>query len=434
MLFNNKYKQSLTAISKKCKEMENIWSSVFDSSAVIEFTPQGEILNASPLFLQLMGYSLEDIKGNKHSLFCDTDYAASPEYREFWQTLRSGKVVTSAFQRYKKNGDRVWLSGSYFPVYDDRGLVVKVMKIASDITASSEELNNLKAIDRAINNSMAVIEFTPQGEVLDANPTFLEVMGYSLTKIKGQHHKMFCYEDFYQNQPSFWADLATGDFKQGLFERKTANGSSVWLEATYTPVLDLAGEKVVKVIKFANNVTDQVNRNKAISQAAEMSFSTAEETAQIARQGADMLSKSVSMSESIVLEVANTNKIIDKLSAQSVNIGAIVSTIRGIADQTNLLALNAAIEAARAGDQGRGFAVVADEVRQLAGRTSKSTLEIEGVVKDNEGLSSSVGERMQSVTDMANSSNDQLAQVNQVMKEIYDGANNVSRTVSDLMT
>lgn len=188
------------------------------------------------------------------------------------------------------------------------------------------------------------------------------------------------------------------------------------------------------MIKFANNVTDQVNRNKAISQAAEMSFSTAEETAQIARQGADMLSKSVSMSESIVLEVANTNKIIDKLSAQSVNIGAIVSTIRGIADQTNLLALNAAIEAARAGDQGRGFAVVADEVRQLAGRTSKSTLEIEGVVKDNEGLSSSVGERMQSVTDMANSSNDQLAQVNQVMKEIYDGANNVSRTVSDLMT
>ncbi|WP_441743095.1 methyl-accepting chemotaxis protein [Flavobacterium sp. W21_SRS_FM6] len=138
-------------------------------------------------------------------------------------------------------------------------------------------------------------------------------------------------------------------------------------------------------------------------------------------------------SNAIVEQVNQTNQLLEQLNEQSKNIVAIVSTIGSIADQTNLLALNAAIEAARAGEQGRGFAVVADEVRQLAARTSKSTAEIEQVVKTNEGLTSKVNDFMAKVRSSTELNNNQISQVSNVISEIREGALNVSKTVSKLL-
>lgn len=287
-------------------------------------------------------------------------------------------------------------------------------------------------VGQALDRSMATIEFTPHGEIITANENFLQVIGYKLGEIVGKHHKMFCNDKFYAENPKFWQQLAHGEFKSGQFERRTASGKVIWLEASYNPIFDDGG-KVIKVIKFASDITAREQRNKAVTQAAELSFSTAEETAQIAKNGAELLEKSVADSNDIVEQVAKTNALLVRLNEQSKNIAAIVSTIRGIADQTNLLALNAAIEAARAGEQGRGFAVVADEVRSLAGRTSQSTIEIEQVVKANEGLTSTVTEHMAKVKSGAELNNQQIMQVSSVISEIHDGAVNVSKTVSALL-
>lgn len=138
------------------------------------------------------------------------------------------------------------------------------------------------------------------------------------------------------------------------------------------------------------------------------------------------------MANRIAEEVNHTDQLLEQLSTQSQSIESIVSTINAIAEQTNLLALNAAIEAARAGEQGRGVGVVADEVRQLAGRTSNSTTEIADVVNANKELVVTVGNRMKLVREAAEASNDHIAQVNYVMTEIYEGAINVSKTVSEL--
>ena len=180
-------------------------------------------------------------------------------------------------------------------------------------------------------------------------------------------------------------------------------------------------------------MTAQVEEKQLITKAAELAFSTAEETAQIAEQGNGMLKKSVIASDSAREQVSTTSELMSRLNEQSSSIEAIVSTIRSIAEQTNLLALNAAIEAARAGDQGRGFAVVADEVRQLASRTSESTIEIESVVSENKQLSGTVAEQMKNVRINVDKTNEQITQVQGVMDEIHKGAVNVSVSVSSLL-
>lgn len=257
-------------------------------------------------------------------------------------------------------------------------------------------------------------------------------MGYSRDEVIGKDHRIFCFDKFYDDNPHFWRDISSGKFFTGQYQRKTSSGQVIWLEASYNPIFDEDGN-VVKVIKFAADITSRIEQNETVMRAAEMSFSTAEETSQIAKNGVDLLSASVQMSNSILQHVSDTSANIDQLNHESKNIENIVSTISDIAEQTNLLALNAAIEAARAGDQGRGFAVVADEVRKLASRTSQSTEEIREVVKQNRKLTQDVTLKMESVKERAITSTEQLNAVSSVMTEILHGAEDVSRTVSSLL-
>jgi methyl-accepting chemotaxis protein len=434
MFFRSKQlQQDLVNLNKRMESLENLVRSVNSSVPTIRFSPEGVIEEANSLFLSAVGYSADEVIGHHHRMFCVGNYAESSEYRQFWDRLRAGEPQQGTFERLDKQGNTLWLEATYIPVSDDHGKVVGVFKIAQDVSEKQNELSSLKAVNSALDTSMAVIEFEVDGTILTANQNFLNTVGYALSDIVGKHHRIFCTDQFYHERPDFWAHLARGQFESGLFERRDAHGNTIWLEATYNPIKGPDG-KVNRVIKFASNVTKQQEEKEAITQASEMSVSTAEETAQIAVEGSNLLNESVAMSNKILDEVETTSALLSKLSEQSTSIEEIVSTIRGIADQTNLLALNAAIEAARAGDQGRGFAVVADEVRQLANRTSQSTEEIETVVNDNKELSKSATDKMSAVSENVKVSNNQITQANQVMGEIQQGAENVSRTASALLS
>lgn len=112
------------------------------------------------------------------------------------------------------------------------------------------------AIASALDRSQARIEFSPDGTVLDANRNFLTALGYSLEEIRGRHHAMFVGKAMADSADykAFWERLRRGEFQAGQFKRYAKDGSEVWIEASYNPVLDGKG-RVYKIVKFASDVT-----------------------------------------------------------------------------------------------------------------------------------------------------------------------------------
>lgn len=417
-------------LERQLNESKSVLSAIYNHVAYIEFTPEGKVLDANDLFLDTVGYKREEIIGKHHRIFCDSDYAKSSEYSQFWQALQGANSTSGTFMRFNANGEKLWLEATYFPV-EVNGVVTKVIKIASDITKNYVQRKSQEALTEALDKALATIEFNPDGTIIKANQNFLSTVGYSLAEIVGKHHKMFCTDSFYQNNPRFWEELSDGQFKSGKFKRITSDGSQIWLEATYNPILDNKG-KVIKIVKFASNITDRIKDNEAVSEAAQIAYESAVSSAQTAKTGSDILHDAIANSDAIVSQVLKSVDLIKNLNEQSAVIGSIVSTISSIADQTNLLALNAAIEAARAGEYGRGFAVVADEVRQLAASTSSSTNEIATVVKNNQELTNDISKQITSVSDSSEQGRELIAKVSEVIQEIERGADAVSATVSKL--
>ncbi|MBJ2177922.1 PAS domain S-box protein [Pseudomonas veronii] len=376
-MFNHTLKTELAARRAEVAEYQGLIAALERSMAVVEFDLNGKVLRANDNFMKTLGYSSAQLAGKTHRDFCPSALTSSPAYAEFWQELRAGKFVSGTFKRVDAHGKIIWLEASYNPVLDERGQVVKVVKYALDVTRKVEQEAATRSKLAALDRAMAVIEFDLNGQVLDANENFLTVMGYSLTELKGKHHRMFC-EPAQVNSPEyadFWRRLNNGEFFTGQFKRIGKHGRVVWLEASYNPVYDGDG-KLIKIVKFASDISERVEKFEEDSRGASRAYHISSETERFAEHGTQVIHETASEMRRIAENIGASARLVGQLGDRSEQITAIVNTIRGIADQTNLLALNAAIEAARAGDQGRGFAVVADEVRQLAGRTSRSTAEI----------------------------------------------------------
>ena len=430
-MFNSHLKQTLAHCQLQLADASATLAALDRSMALIEFQPDGTILNANSNFLSLMGYTLAEVRGQHHRLFCEPGQSSSREYSEFWRRLASGEFVSERFLRRDKQGREIWLEGSYNPVLSASGRVEKVVKIAADISAQVRMEQEQNSLINAINRSMAMIEFNLQGEVLTANDNFLSTMGYRLEDIRGKHHRLFCNREEADSAgyKSFWAQLNRGEYVSGRFQRVGRNGQPIWLRATYNPVFDSNG-KLYKVVKFASDVTEQVQHQEAESRAARIAYDTALQTDATAQQGAQVVQHTVEVMQGIAGELNRAAEGISAVSEQSEMISSIVQTIRGIAEQTNLLALNAAIEAARAGEQGRGFAVVADEVRSLAGRTSQATVEIVEVVRRNHELAQGAVNSMDASKDKAEQGVRLANEAGAVILEIQEGARRVVDAIS----
>ena len=241
-------------------------AAISKSQAVIEFNMDGSIITANENFLKTLGYTLAEVQGKHHSMFVEPSTRDSAEYRGFWAALNRGEYQAAEYKRIGKGSREVWIQASYNPVLDSVGKPIKIVKLATDITA--KKLRNMEDAGQiaAIGRAQAVISFNLDGTIINANENFLKTLGYSLAEIQGKHHSMFVEPSTRDSAEyrEFWAGLNRGEFKAGEYKRLGKGGREVWILASYNPILDEKG-KAFKVVKFATDVTEQKLRSADLS-------------------------------------------------------------------------------------------------------------------------------------------------------------------------
>jgi methyl-accepting chemotaxis protein len=238
-------------------DLEGQIAAINRSLAVIEFRLDGTILKANDNFCRALGYTADEIVGQHHAMFVLPEQRDSAEYRAFWDKLGRGEYDAGQYCRVAKGGREIWIEASYNPIFDSNGKPMKVVKYATDITEAKRSAADFQGQIAAISKAQAVIEFTLDGIILNANDNFCRALGYSLKEIQGQHHGMFVDPTYRASHEYrvFWDKLARGEYDAGQYKRFSKSGKEVWIQASYNPIYDING-KPFKVVKYATDVTE----------------------------------------------------------------------------------------------------------------------------------------------------------------------------------
>ncbi len=248
-----------------------IVQAISKSQAMIEFELDGTIITANEYFLSVVGYGLNEIQGKHHSMFVDPSFAASAEYKEFWATLGRGEFQAAEYKRIGKGGKEVWIQANYNPIFNHDGKPFKVVKFATDVTAEKLKSADAAGQIEAIGKAQAVIEFNLDGTIITAKENFLVTLGYGLEEIQGKHHSMFVEPALAESAEykEFWAKLGRGEYEAAEYKRIGKGGKEIWIQASYNPINDLNG-KPFKVVKFATDITKQVEEAKTNAESARL--------------------------------------------------------------------------------------------------------------------------------------------------------------------
>ena len=377
-------------------------SSLGRSQALIEFEPDGTIITANENFLAVMGYALPEVVGRHHSMFLEPGYAASAEYKEFWDRLTSGKFQSEMFKRIGKGGSEIWIEASYNPLIGKDGKVYRLVKVASDVTDRQNESADARGQIEAISRSQAVIEFGLDGSILNANDNFCRALGYQIDEIRGQHHRMFVRpEDAASpDYEQFWRSLGRGEFQTAEYLRIGKGGREVWIQASYNPIYDGNG-RPYKVVKYATDITARKAAVNELSRALGLlakgnlacqidgSFPGELEVVRVA------FNQTVGRFGTIVRELRQTS------SALRAATGEILAGANDLADRTTRQA--AAVE----------------ETSAAVGQLSQS-------VADNSRRADTARDTARSVSDAAKVAGEVMGQANEAMEAVTTQASKIS--------
>ncbi|MCQ0990125.1 methyl-accepting chemotaxis protein [Jiella marina] len=246
-------------------DAQNILEAVGKTLIIVEFDLEGRALKANQMFFDYFDYDPKTISSLTHAAMQDRDYAASAEYRDFWKKLVAGEFQWGELKRRNKAGDDVWLQAWYYPILDRRGKVYKIAKLACDITWDKLKFTEIDAKLDAISRGQAMLEFSPSGEILAANENALKLLGYSSDELVGKHHSCLVEPEYAQSREyqDFWQRMARGEYFTEEFKRIAKGGRVIHMQASYNPIRDMNG-KVLKVVKFASDVSDRVEAVSAI--------------------------------------------------------------------------------------------------------------------------------------------------------------------------
>lgn len=442
-----KFASDVTESQLRNSDYEGKVAAIDRSQAIAEFSLDGTVLTANRNFLLALGYQADEIVGKHHRLFCADDYARSAEYRLFWDKLGRGEFDAGVYKRRNSRGEEIWIQATYNPIFDADGKPCKVVKFAVDITESQIRNSDYAGKVAAIDRGQAVIEFDLTGKILDANRNFLATLGYRLEEIRGQHHRLFCEAEHVASSEyrEFWARLAQGEVFGGRFMRLSKFGQRIWIQATYNPIFDAEGQ-VHKVVKFATDITRQVEMEQHVRQKIEQMNLSLHALTRSINQIAETTDDANRMARRTLEEAERGSltltRSLDAMAAIGTTAGGIqdiVQVISDIANQTNMLAFNAAIEAARAGEHGLGFSVVADEVRKLAEKSSQATKEINKLILESvksiaqgSEISRSVGEAFGMIAEGVGKTQQSIEAINGSTAAQLDDAARVNQLIQEL--
>ena len=398
--------KDITQERKTREEAQQIQNAVDTSFAAIEFTPDGHITRANENFLRVTGYSSQDeLLGKHHRMFCLPEYANSPEYASLWTELGNGNTYSGELERLRKDGSRIWLNASYTPVRDTEGQVVKVIKIASDITAIKLPVMQVRDIIRNMSQGDLTSRFDMEAE------GYVQEMGAALnTAIDNLNLLLSNIDDnsgIIASSSGIMLDK-TEAVKQNANEVASAISQMAKGAQEQATRMDESSKLVEGVMKSANNMAEKANVINA----------TAEKGKESSENGLKIIKRLIASMTEIKESASQTSTSIDVLVERAEEIARTLNVITDIAAQTNLLALNAAIEAARAGDAGRGFAVVAEEIRKLAEDSRKSAVDIEKIIGDVQKDTQSAGKAIENMQGNVKQGNTATMEVQDIFSTI----------------
>ncbi len=341
------------------------------AQAVIEFSLDGRVLHANENFLLALGYSWGEIVGQHHSIFVDAAERQTPAYRAFWEKLGRGDYDSGQYKRIGKDGREVWIQASYNPILDQNGKPFRVVKYATDITAQKMATANYEGQIAAIHKAQAVIEFTLDGRILEANENFLQTLGYTAGEVINQHHSMFV-EPVERQSPeyrAFWERLGRGEYDSARYRRIAKGGREIWIQASYNPILDLNG-KPFKVVKYATDVTEEVRAEQALQAAV------AETGAIVAAAQVNDLSRRITLEDKRGQIAELCTGINGMLDAMAVHLAAAEALKAAVAETQTI------VSAAQANDLSKriGLAGKTGEIADLCGGVNSMLDTMSGVV------------------------------------------------------
>ncbi|MBI3560869.1 MAG: methyl-accepting chemotaxis protein [Gammaproteobacteria bacterium] len=437
-----------------------------DSPIMSTADPQGKITYVNQAFINISGYSRDELMGQPHNLLRHPDMPALA-YRDLWNTIQAGRSWLGILKNRCKNGDHYWVSAFVIPIKRD-GTIVEYQSVRT--RADRADVNRAQALyQRWASASSAKTpspsglgSITPKLRLLTGTVLLPVLLGPWLTgsldfiwaalwygatlgllllaqarwlkplNTLHLHARAVAHNPLVQS-------IYTGrddEFGAIQFAFKMLHAQ---INALSTRVGDIAlnlaatANDMISTIALTNQSTAHQQRESGkLAQAMNEMLATAENVARSTQQASDAASDAdthatrgrevvqhtIHSINQLADHVGQSSTVIHQLAEDSRNIGSILDVIKGIAEQTNLLALNAAIEAARAGEQGRGFAVVADEVRSLASRTQQSTQEISTMIMRLQHAAKSAEQAMQQGHDSAQQTVQQVTVAGDALRSI----------------
>lgn len=374
----------------RSKSEDALLQLVKNTQAIIQFLPDGTILEANEAFCGAVEYSLSEIRGRHHRIFCAPQIANSPQYEQFWADLRGGKSFTARYSRVTKSGKEIWIQATYGPVRDAQGEVERVVKIATDVTPARKAMQAILAAMQALADgkldqelpSFGIEEFDALGDAFSASVAKLETMINSV--------------------------------------RETAQVVQTGSDEIRAASEDMAvrnEQQAASLEETAASVSHTFGLTRRSAENALAAKSAVAQTHARATEGGAVVGKAVAAMGAIEASAREITQIID--------------VIDGIAFQTNLLALNAGVEAARAGEAGKGFAVVANEVRALAQRSADAARDIKALIDKSTAQVGNgvglVGETGKLLAEIVTEVGAVTSQINEIAEAASAQANNLEQ-------